>query len=114
MTEPAEERTIGTASGGIAARVTVKDGVLDGLCEWYDSRGRPVARGSFERGVPHTGTFLNWASYFSDFNGRAPYDAEIYCRDWITIFEAGFFSQSPQYELVSEHYRDGRKIAPTA
>lgn len=48
----------------------------------------------FNNGVPLTGTFLNWADFFCDFPKEGPFEAELYCQDWVTIFEAGFLSES--------------------
>lgn len=94
----------------IVARVGIRDGVLHGHCEWYDGCGKLVAYGLFNSGSPIVGTFLNWARYFSEPDKNSDYAREIYCKDWITVFESGFLSETPKYEMVIEAYYNGQKI----
>ena len=110
MAEPAKEVIIETEKGEIVARMTLKDAVLHGNCEWYDGWGNLVAYGFFKSGVPLTGTFLNWAKFFGDLSKENPYDAPAYCKNWVTIFEAGFDSEPPKYEMVIEAYCKGIRL----
>jgi hypothetical protein len=110
MTRPAEELVIKTADGEVVARLNAKGAALHGHCEWYDLRGDLVAYGFFKDGAPFTGTFLNWAKFFGDLSKEEPYEVTAYCRDWVTIFEASFRSESPKYEMVLEAYRKGQPL----
>jgi len=112
MEETAKEISVQTADGRVVARMNLRNGVLHGLCEWFDGCGNRVARGTFADGVPVTGTFLDWNRFFPGSCGQDPFAPETYGQDWVTKFEASFLSQSPDYGLVSERYRDGQRIAP--
>lgn len=109
MTEAAtREIVIRSDMGDLVARINLDGGVLHGQCEWYDGSGELVACGVFKNGLPFTGTFLNWSRFFAD--PTSSYDANNYCKDWVTIFEAGFDSELPNYERVIEAYCKGRQI----
>ena len=110
MAKITKDVVIKTDRGDVVARMNLKDAVLDEHCEWYDGLGNLVAYGFFNNGAPLTGTFLNWANFFSDFPQEDPFEGELYCQDWVTIFEASFLSESPKYELVTESYSNGRKL----
>lgn len=110
MAETAKEIIVKTEGGEIVARMNLKDAVLHGHCEWYDGLGNLVACGFFKNGAPFTGTFLNWTKFFGHIRKEDPYDPKVYCRDWVTIFESGFDSEPPKYEMVIEAYSKGTKI----
>jgi hypothetical protein len=97
-------------SGQIVARMQVRDGVLDGPCEWFDGHGREVARGTFSHGAPRDGTFLDWSRYQPDL--KDPWTVAQHSKDWITLFEAGYLSQSPDYQLVRVAYQAGVRLEP--
>jgi hypothetical protein len=113
MASNSEEIVITSDGGQVVARMNSAAGVLHGHCEWFDLWGSLVAYGVFENGVPFTGTFLNWSRFFADTADPNPYDANQYCKDWVTIFEAGFDSESPNYERVIEVYCKGQRISPS-
>jgi hypothetical protein len=104
MAETAKEVVIKTERGEVVARINLEDAVLHGHCEWYDGWGNLIAYGFFKNGTPFTGTFLNWTKFFGDLRKEDPYDAKAYCKDWVTVFEACFRSESPKYEMVIEAY----------
>lgn len=106
----AKEIIVQTSAGAIVARMNLEAGVLHGHCEWYDGWGNLVAYGFFHNGLPFTGTFLNWSRFFDDAATQDPYDANNYGKDWVTIFEAGFDSEPPNYERVIEAYWKGQRI----
>jgi len=106
----AKEVVVQTSAGAIVARMNLEAGVLDGHCEWYDGWGNLVAYGVFKSGLPFTGTFLNWSRFFDDPTNIDPYNANDYCNDWVTIFEAGFDSEPPNYERVIEVFWKGQSI----
>lgn len=110
MSEITNEVVVKTERGDVVARIRLKNDVLHDHCEWYDSFGMLVAYGFFENGHPFTGTFLNWANFFGDLSKEEPYQAGLYCQDWVTIFEASFLSEPPKYEMVIEAYFKGQKI----
>jgi hypothetical protein len=105
-----KEIVIRSDGGEVVARMNLEEGVLHGHCEWYDLGSNLVAYGFFKNGLPFTGTFLNWARYFGALSDENSYDPQTYCKDWATIFEAGFDSELPRYELAVEAYSNGRKI----
>ena len=109
-----QEIVIRTDGGEVVARMSSKEGVLHGHCEWYDLDRNLVAYGFFIRGLPFTGTFLNWARFFSDFSKDNSYNPPTYCKDWITVFEAAFDSEPPKYELLVEAYSKGKQLWPSA
>jgi hypothetical protein len=111
MAGTTKEIVIKTKMEEVVARVNVKDAVLHGHSEWYDGRGNLIVYGFFEDGHPLTGTFLNWAKFLTQFNKENPYDAALYCQDWVTIFEACFLSELPKYEMVVEAFYKGTKIS---
>ena len=94
----------------LVAQVGIKNEVLHGHCEWHSGTGHLVAYGLFYDGSPNAGTFLNWAKHFPEFAKYSNYDPEIYCKDWITIFESGFLSEFPKYEMVIEAYCNGVRL----
>jgi hypothetical protein len=108
--EMANEIVVRTSAGAIVARMNLEASVLHGHCEWYDGWGNLVAYGVFQSGLPFTGTFLNWSRFFDDPANQDPYDANNYCKDWVTIFEAGFDSEPPHYERLLEVYCKGQRI----
>jgi hypothetical protein len=105
-----EEIIVRTDGGTVVARMNFAHTGLDGHCEWFDLGGNLVAYGQFKDGAPYTGTFLAWNRHFCHLFTSAPYDRETYCRDWITLFEAGFDSEPPAYDQVVEAYCKGRAI----
>ncbi|HKG62316.1 MAG TPA: hypothetical protein VKB05_21325 [Pyrinomonadaceae bacterium] len=110
MASTAKEIVVQTSGGAIVARINIEAGVLHGHCEWYDGWGNRVACGVFKTGLPFTGIFLNWSRYLNDPASQDPYDANNYCKDWVTIFEAGFDSEPPHYERLIEVYCKGQRI----
>jgi hypothetical protein len=104
------ERVVKTAQGELVGRMNLRDAALQGVCEWYDGHGDLVAFGIFENGAPYTGTFLNWSKHFSGFGSDAPFDPAVYCQNWVTLFEAGYLSESPKYQTVIEAYSRGKKL----
>lgn len=110
MSENNEERIITTAGGRMVANITMKDHVPDGACEWYDPGGNLIVYGYFKKGIPFAGTFLNWAGFSPEISKDKPYDPAVYCRDWITLFEAGYDSEIPDYTNLIEVYSSGKKI----
>lgn len=110
MTEEAGKRIIRDGHHRTVAVMEVKDGLLDGKCEWYDSRGALVAFGFFRKGKPYAGTFINWTRFLPSKQGTQPYELEYYCADWVTLFESSFDSESPQYANVLEAYSNGSQI----
>ena len=111
MTEATtREIVIRSDIGDVVARINLDGGVLHGHCEWYDGWGNLVAYGVFKSGLPFTGTFLNWSRFFDDPANIDPYNANDYCNDWVTIFEAGFDSEPPNYERVIEVFWKGQSI----
>lgn len=111
MAEKTKEIVIKTTMQDIVARMNLKDTLLHGHCEWYDLRGNLVAYGFFKDGAPLAGTFLNWANFLGELPKENPYDAALYCQDWVTIFEACFASEPPNYKMVIEAYYNGTKIS---
>ena len=111
MAETAKEVVIKTETGEVVARMNLKDAALHSHCEWYDGWGNLVAYGSFKNGIPFTGTFLNWTKFFNELPKEDPYDPAIYCKDWVTIFEACFASEPPKYEMVIETYCKEQKYS---
>jgi hypothetical protein len=110
MAGTSREMVVKTPLGETVARIGMKDKVLHGHCEWYDLRGNMVAYGFFRDGVPIAGTFLNWANVLGQLDKATPYDAAAYCQDWVTVFEAHYASQPPDYTLVAEAYCNGARI----
>ena len=110
MTARTDETVIQNRMGHTVVRFSVKDGLLHGRCVWCDGSGNPVADGVFEQGRPLTGSFLNWANFFSDVSGAAAYDPKVYGQDWVTSFEECFLSERPKYDMVRETYRDGTRV----
>src|SRR6266705_275734 len=100
MTGITREMAIKSDSGESVSRMNLRDSVLEGRCEWYDGWNNLVSYGVFRDGIPFTGTFLNWTRFFGHLRQEHPYDPTVYCQDWITIFEAGFDSEPPKYEMV--------------
>lgn len=94
----------------LVAKAETKEGVLHGHCEWHNGIGSVISYGLFDDGSPMSGTFLNWAKYFPEFSKYDDYDPSIYCKDWITVFESGFLSESPKYEMVIEAYYNGVRL----
>jgi len=94
----------------LVALINVKDTVLHGHCEWYDKRGNLIAYGFFKNGAPFTGTFLNWTNFFTELRKENPYDAIVYCQDWVSKFEACFLSELPNYAMVIEAYYNGCRL----
>jgi hypothetical protein len=109
-----ETRVIKNRGNRTIAAMEIKDGLLDGKCEWYDGSGGLIAFGFFRKGEPWAGTFISWAPFFPPNATTKPYDIEYYCDDWVTIFESGFDSERPQYAKVLEVYSDGRQIKKPA
>ena len=108
-----KEVVIKSEWGSVVARLNLEEGVLNGHCEWYDGRGNLVAYGFFKSGVPLTGTFLNWARFFSDDLSEAnAYDPPTYCKDWVTNFESTYDSEPPHYERIVEAYVKGMRVCP--
>ena len=110
MTGGRETRVVKDDRQRTVAVMETADGLLNGKCEWYDSKHRLIAFGFFVNGTPRAGTFINWALFFSPEKGLKPYDVGFYCNDWVTIFEASFDSERPQYGRILEAYSDGSKI----
>jgi len=113
MEATTKELVIKTGAGETVGRVNLKEGVLDGHCEWYDGRGELVAYGFFKDGAPFTGTFLNWWKFFPEPHEADPYEATTYAQDWVTQFESFFRSERPKYEMILEVYYRGRAYTPT-
>ncbi|RPH32885.1 MAG: hypothetical protein EHM93_07515 [Bacteroidales bacterium] len=90
--------------------IGIEDGVLHGHCEWYNSKGKLISYGLFKKGYPFTGTFLNWSNFLPISNKNNKYDQEFYCKDWITIYESSFLSESPKYEKIIEAYCNGLRL----
>jgi hypothetical protein len=105
-----KEVVIRSEWGSVVARLNLDEGILNGHCEWYDGRGNLVAYGVFKQGVPHTGTFPNWARFFSNPNEENVYESQTYCQDWVTTFESMFDSEPPTYEMVLEAYSNGKNL----
>ncbi|MEP6844389.1 MAG: hypothetical protein ABI861_00225 [Panacibacter sp.] len=103
------ELVITNSSGIIVAKMNVKNSVLDGHCEWRNGEGQLVAYGTFRNGIPYVGTFLNWSVFFAQLRAN-PYGIDQYPKDWITLFEESFLSESPKYNMVLESYYNGEKI----
>jgi hypothetical protein len=110
VAETTKTIVISSERGEVVTRVDMTGAVLHGHCEWYDGESNLVAYGFFKSGVPFTGTFLNWAKFFDEFSKDNPYDPAAYCKDWVTIFEAGFDSEPPKYEMVIEAYWRGERL----
>jgi hypothetical protein len=111
MSEPSKT-IIKNREGGVIARIDRRDAVLEGLCEWYDGQRNLLSCGVFHNGRPFAGTFLNWSNFFSEFEKDSPFDPAVYCRDWLSLFEASFRSESPKYEILIEAYFRGAKLIP--
>ena len=110
MEETTREIVIKNDTGQIVARVNLRDAVLHGHCEWRDGRDNLVAYGFFKDGAPLTGTFLNWSRFLNQIPKSNPYDATLYCQDWVTVFEISFASEPPKYEMVIEAFYKGRAL----
>lgn len=106
-----EEKVILTPDGHTVARMSVAQGRLEGLCEWFDLQGNKLCSGTFSNGKPQTGTFLNWSLHFGEFAGEDPWKPDLYCRDWVTIFEGSHDSALPDYSRFTEVWEDGKKKA---
>lgn len=112
MTEQADKTVIRNADGErIVAIMDIADNMLNGTCVWYNGNGDPIAYGLFRQGVPWAGTFINWSTAFGEINKEDPYAVEAYCKDWVSIYEAGFDSISPTYRNLIEAYENGRRIS---
>jgi len=94
----------------LVARINTRDSLLHGHCEWYDGYGKLMAYGFFDNGVPFSGTFLNWGKFFAEFSKENPFEAALYSKDWVFLFEACFRSEAPKYEKVIEAYYKGAKM----
>ena len=101
---------IKNSKGIVVAKISIKNAVLDGHCEWRNGEGELVAYGTFKKGMPYAGTFLNWSTFFSELKDN-PYGLPLYAKDWITVFEESFLSESPTYYKLLEFYYKGEKIS---
>lgn len=110
MAQTTTEIVVRSARGEMVARMNLEDEVLTGHCEWFNGWGDLVAYGFFKNGAPFTGTFLNWTRFFRHLPKENPYDATLYCQDFVTMFESSFASVPPKYELVIETYSSGRRV----
>jgi hypothetical protein len=110
MAGKSEERIIQDQNGKTVAVMQLKNGVLDGKCEWFNGKGELVVYGFFKEGKPWAGTFLNWTLFMQGQNIKNPYDVAIHCRDWISLFEASFDSEIPHYEKLIEVYSIGKRL----
>lgn len=104
--------TIRNETGDVVVAMSVQDGELDGLCEWFDGKGELVSVGLFKHGQPWSGTFLNWDRFLASEQSSSIYSMESYYKDWITLYESQFDSEKPDYELVVESYCRGKRICP--
>ena len=111
MAGTTKQVVIKTEMGEVVARISIKGILLHGHCEWFDGRGNLIAYGFFKDSTPFTGTFLNWAKFLGQLSKENPYASAVYCRDWVTIFEACFASEPPKYEMVIEVYYKGTQIS---
>ncbi len=110
MPENAEEKIIINEEGRIIAKININGKVLNGTCEWYDANGNLIVYGFFKNGIPFSGTFLNWSDFSAQISKNNPYDPITYCRDWITLFEASYDSDVPDYKSLIEVYSRGEKF----
>lgn len=107
-----DELIVKGESGNIVARMSVRDGELNGQCRWFDGAGELVAVGFFKQGRPWSGTFLNWSSFLPGDEGSPTYSQQRHGRDWITLYESTFDSVAPDYQPIIEAYCKGKRICP--
>lgn len=110
MTAQTGELVIKNGMGNTVALFNVKNDMLHGRCVWFDTNGNLVADGIFKEGIPFTGSFLNWANFFTDVSKAAPYNPKVYGQDWVSRFEECFRSERPKYDMVLETYVDGTRV----
>lgn len=105
-----EEKIIVASNGKLVAKMHITANILDGTCEWYDVTGKLLVYGFFDNGIPFSGTFLNWSLFSNQILKDKPYDPSTYCKDWITLFEASYDSEMPDYKRLIEVYVKGEKF----
>ena len=94
----------------LVAEIGLKDDVLDGKCIWYDRKGNILSVGYFKEGQPYSGTIINWSYFLPNDKELNPFQKEYYCQDWITIYEASYDSDIPDYKVLLETYIRGEKL----
>ncbi|MDT7828235.1 hypothetical protein RQM65_06130 [Pricia sp. S334] len=109
MKKENEQITIKNDNGDIVGEMTLKNGALNGLCIWYNSNQNPVSCGLFSDGEPYTGTFIDWSKFIPDLE-KEPYRSNLYCKDWVTMFEISHLSTEVRYNHLIETYINGQKI----
>lgn len=112
MTSVENELVIKDESGNTVATMSIQNGELNGLCEWFDGKGELISVGLFKHGQPWSGTFLNWDRFLASEQGSSIYSMESYYKDWITFYESQFDSEEPDYEPVVETYCRGKRMCP--
>ncbi len=110
MSGKTEDRVIRDHRGKTVAVMQIRDSLLDGKCEWYDGKGGLIACGFFKDGKPWAGTFLNWTLFMPEQDRAQPYDLVTHCKDWVSVFEASFDSEPPQYRKLIEVHSNGERI----
>ena len=89
---------------------SVRNNQLHGECIWYAHNGVMIASGVFKDGKPYTGSFLNWSKVIDNIFLEDNYEVKTYCRDWISFYESGFDSKSPDYTSFLEFYDQGKRV----
>ncbi len=109
MKNETKQITVKNDNGDIVGEMTLKNNILTGLCIWYNNDQNPVSCGLFYDGKPSTGTFLNWSKFIPDLK-KDPYKSDLYCKDWITMYEISHLSTNVDYSDLVETYINGKQI----
>jgi hypothetical protein len=96
-------------NGDIVGEIGVRDNKIHGLCIWYSGDQNPIACGLFNEGKPYTGTFANWSKFIENWDGGT-YQTDLYCQDWVTMFELRSISQATNFNEIIESYSKGQLI----
>lgn len=93
----------------IVAEIGIKNNKIHGLCIWYNSTQNPITCGLFNEGKPYSGTFINWSLFLPELENN-PYKKDLYCKDWVTMFEISHISKEINFNHLIEIYVNGEKI----